>query len=59
MTAKAGILLLILVVGCTVGFADKQTNIFEGIELREGPIDLGILFSTNDILLDLELRLII
>jgi len=48
------ILAAALLLVCTCVFASERTSVFRGVDPRPGPIDLGILFSTSDILLDLE-----
>jgi hypothetical protein len=53
-TAKIKVLLAILVLTCAGVFASERTSIWEGIEPKAEPPDFGILFNTNDILLDIE-----
>ena len=53
-TAKSKVLLMILVLTCAGVFAAERSSIWVGFEPPSGSRDLGILFNTNDILLDLE-----
>jgi len=46
--------LAILILTCTVSVTAERNPIWPGIERKPGPVDLGILFNTNDLLLDLE-----
>jgi hypothetical protein len=51
---KIRTILTILVVVCAGIVGAEQTSIWPGIEAKAGPRDLGILFNTDDILLDLQ-----
>ena len=53
-TTKARILLVVLVLTCTCAFASERTSVWPGIVPKTGPVDLGIIFNTNDLLLDIE-----
>jgi hypothetical protein len=54
MTVKRTFLLGVLVLTCAGVFPAERTSIWEGVEPKSGPLDLGILFSANDISLDLQ-----
>ena len=53
-TAKTKVLLVLLVLSCAGAFAAERTSIFPGIEPKPGPVDLGIIFNTDDILLNID-----
>jgi hypothetical protein len=53
-TTKSKVLLAILFLTCAGVFAAERTSAWEGIGPNAEPPDLGILFNTNDILLDIE-----
>ena len=53
-TTKTGILLAILVLTCTSAFAGERTGVRPGIAPKPGSVDLGIIFNTSDILLDIQ-----
>ena len=54
ITAKTRVVLVVLLLTCAGTFAAERTSIFPGIKPKPGPLDLGIIFNTNDILLDIE-----
>ena len=54
MKAKRLIVLVLLVLGCVAAFPAGKTSLFSGGKPAAGERDLGVIFNTNDILLDLE-----
>jgi hypothetical protein len=53
-TTKTRVLLAILVLTCTYVFASERTSVWSGIGPKPGSVDLGIIFNTSDILLDIQ-----
>ncbi|MBN2552806.1 MAG: hypothetical protein JXB06_08540 [Spirochaetales bacterium] len=56
-TIKTKVLLMLLILTCLAcagAFAAERTSIWKGIQPEPGPRDLGIIFNTSDLLLDLE-----
>lgn len=54
MKAKRLIVLVLLVLGCATAFPAGKTSLFAVGKPAAGERDLGVIFNTNDILLDLE-----
>ena len=54
MKAKRLIVLVLLVLGCVAAFPAGKTSLFTIGKPAVGERDLGVIFNTNDILLDLE-----
>ena len=54
LPTKTKVLLIILVLTGTVVFAAERTSMWQGIQPKPGPVNLGILFNTKDILLDIQ-----
>ena len=54
MKAKRLIVLVLLVLGCAAAFPAGRTSLFAVGKPAAGERDLGVIFNTNDILLDLE-----
>ena len=54
MKAKRLIVLVLLILGCATAFPAGKTSLFSGGKPAAGERDLGVIFNTNDILLDLE-----
>jgi len=52
--AKRLIVLVLLVLGCATAFPAGKTSLFAVGKPAAGERDLGVIFNTNDILLDLE-----
>jgi hypothetical protein len=53
-TTKTRVLLAILVLTCACAFASERTSVWAGIGPKPGPVDLGIIFNTSDLLLDIQ-----
>ena len=54
MRAKKKVILTVLILCCVSPLPAEKTSIWQGIKPATGPRDLGIIFNTNDILLDIE-----
>ena len=54
MKAKRLIVLVLLILGCAAAFPAGKTSLFAVGKPAAGERDLGVIFNTNDILLDLE-----
>lgn len=54
MLIKRTAILTILILACSITSTAEQTTIWQGYESNIGPVGFGILFSTNDLLLDIE-----
>ena len=53
-TVKRIFFVIVLLLICGGAIAAERPGVFEGVEPKAGPRDFGILFSTNDLLLDIQ-----
>jgi len=51
---RTRVLLVIFVLTCAGASAAERTSMWQGIQAKPGPVDLGIIFNTKDIALDIQ-----